>query len=141
MKRILLYILFLTGSFSVAHAQETPEDAGKKEQKIRALYVAYITQQLNLTETEAQKFWPLHAQFESEMKSVSIDLPELDRQQAMLNIKKKYQDRFTGILGSARSNKFYGLHTEFSRKLVDEIRKRRQQNNMNSGRPGKRRNF
>jgi hypothetical protein len=141
MKRILLYILLLTGSFSVAHAQEAPEDAGKKEQRIRALYVAYVTKELNLTETEAQKFWPVHAQFESEVKSVGIDLPELDRQQAILNIKKKYQDRFTGILGGARSNKFYVLHGEFTKKLVDEIRKRRQQNNMNSARPGKRRNF
>ncbi|MEO8771526.1 MAG: hypothetical protein ABI402_15630 [Ferruginibacter sp.] len=136
MKEFVLYILFLTGSFSVAHAQE---DGGKKEQKIKALYVAYVTQQLNLSEAEAQKFWPIHAEFETEMKGVSIDMPELPRQQALLDIKKKYQDRFTNILGSARSNNFYRLDGEFRRKLIDEIRKRRQENNMNM-RPGKRRN-
>ena len=140
MKRILLYFFLLTGSFSAAHAQEAPEDAGKKQQRIEALYVAYVTKQLNLTETEAQKFWPVHAEFQKEIKAVDIDMPELDRQQAMLNIKKKYQDRFTGILGSARSNTFYMLHGEFTKKLVDQVRKRRQQENMNP-RPGKRRNF
>ena len=140
MKKFLLYIFLLTGSFSVAHAQDGQEDGPKREQKIKALYVAYVTQQLNLTEAEAQKFWPIHAQFETEMKAVDIDMPELQRQQTLLDIKKKYQDRFTSVLGSARSNNFYRLDGEFRKKLVDEIRKRRQQNNMNQ-RPGKRRNF
>lgn len=140
MKKFLLYTLLFIGSFSVAHAQDGQEDGPKREQKIKALYVAYVTQQLNLTEAEAQKFWPIHAQFEAEMKGVSIDMPELDRQQAALNIKKKYQDRFTSVLGSARSNNFYRLDWEFRKKLVDEIRKRRQQNGLNQ-RPGKRKNF
>jgi len=140
MKRILLYILLLSGSFSVAHAQEAPEDPAKKQQRMEALYVAYVTKQLNLTEVEAQKFWPVHAQFQTEIKSVNMDLPELDRQQSMLNIKKKYQDRFTNILGSSRANSFYKLHGEFTKRLVDEMRKRRQQNNMNQH-PGRRRNF
>lgn len=139
MKRILLYILLLTGSISVAHAQEGPEDPGKKAQNMKALYVAYVTQQLNLTETEAQKFWPLHAQFDAEIKSVSLDLPELERQQKNLDIKKKYLDRFANIIGSPRSNKFYKLKDEFTKKLVDHMRNR-QQNNMNQ-RPGRRKNF
>jgi hypothetical protein len=141
MKKFLLYIFLFTCSLSVVHAQEVQEDAGKKEQRMKALYVAYVTQQLSLTEAEAQKFWPVHAQFESEMKAVNIDLPELERQQATLNIKKKYQDRFTSILGSpGRSNNFYKIDEGFRRKLIDEIRKRRQQNGLNQ-RPGKRRNF
>ena len=138
MKRFLLYILFLTGGFSLANAQETPEQ-GARKQKIQALYVAYVTQQLNLTETEAQKFWPLHAQFDGEIKAVGIDLPELDRQQQTLNIKKKYLERFSNILGPSRSNNFYRLKDEFSKKLIDEVRKRRNQNNMNQ-RPGRRNN-
>ena len=141
MKKILLYFLLFISSAAAVHAQEAPGDEANKAQKLRALYVAYVTQQLNLTETEAQKFWPVHAQFESEMKSVNIDMPELERQQAMLNIKKKYQDRFTGILGNAnRSNNFYKIDEGFRRKLIDEVRKRRQQNNMNPH-PGRRRNF
>lgn len=132
MKRILLYFLFFTGIFSVAHAQEqAPRDGSNKEQKIRALYAAYITQQLNLTEAEAQKFWPVHAQYDADLKAVSLDIPELERQQAQLNIKKKYQDRFSSILGSNRSNDFYRIDGEFRKKLVDELRKRRQQKNLN----------
>ncbi|MFT3909079.1 MAG: hypothetical protein QM737_06595 [Ferruginibacter sp.] len=142
MKRILLYFFIFTGIFSAAHAQDGPDDVGgKKQERVKALYVAYVTKQLNLTETEAQKFWPVHAEFQREIEAVNIDMPELERQQTMLNIKKKYQDRFTGILGSTRSNNFYRLHGEFTKKLVDEMRKRRQQNNNMPLRPGKRRNM
>ena len=142
MKNILLYIFFLTAGVSVARAQDQiPGEDGKKAQKIQALYVAYITQQLNLNEVEAQKFWPLHAQFDGEIKSVNIDMPELERQQAILNIKKKYQDRFTGILGNNRSNNFYKIDGEFRKKLIDQLRKRRQQNNFNQRPVGQRKNF
>lgn len=137
MKRFLLYILLLCSSFSIAHAQEGSEDPGKKE-RVKALYVAYVTKELNLTEAEAQKFWPVHAQFDAEVKSVGIDMDELQRQQKILDIKVKYQDRFNNILGNARCNTFFRLDGEFRRRLIDQVRKNRQQNNMQ--RPGKRRN-
>ena len=139
MKKLIVYILFLMGGISFAHAQDGQEDGSKREQKIQALYVAYVTQQLNLTGAEAEKFWPIHAQFAAEMKAVDIDMPELQRQQALLDIKKKYQDRFTSVLGSARSNNFYRLDGEFRKKLVEQIRKRREQNGMIQ-RPGRRKN-
>ena len=139
MKHILLSIFFLAGSLSFAYAQDDEADPSKREQKIQALYVAYITQQLNLNEEEAQKFWPLHKQFDSELRSVDLKIPELDRQQVVLNIKKKYQDRFTRILGNNRTDAFYRKDMEFRKKLVDTIRQRRQQNNMNQ-RPPRRNN-
>jgi Skp family chaperone for outer membrane proteins len=140
MKHILLYILLLCGSFSAFAQDQPPEDNAKKEQKIRALYVAYITQELKLNEAEAQKFWPLHAQFDAELKGVNLDMPELERQQSILNIKKKYEDKFTKVLGPNRTNDFYRKDGEFRKKLIEQLRKMRQQNNMNQ-RPGKKRNF
>ena len=139
MKHILLFITLLTGSFSFAYAQGDEPDAGKRAEKIQALYVAYMTQQLNLNEEEAQKFWPLHKQFDSELKTVDLNTPELDRQQTILNIKKKYQDRFVKILGSGRTDAFFRKDMEFRKKLVDTMRNRRQQNNMNQ-RPLRRNN-
>lgn len=140
MKRILLFITLLTCGISFAHAQDNEPDPGKRAQKIQALYVAYITQQLNLTTAEAEKFWPLHNQFDGELKAVGIDLPELQRQQQILDIKKRYQDRFVKILGSnSRADNFFRLNTEFNKKLVDAVRQRRQQNNMNQ-RPLRRNN-
>jgi len=139
MKHILLFITLLTGGFSFAYAQGDEPDAGKRAEKIQALYAAYMTQQLNLSEEEAQKFWPLHKQFDNDIKAIDQNIPELDRQQAILDVKKRYQDRFTRILGNNRTDAFFRKDMEFRKKLVDTIRNRRQQNNANQ-RPLRRNN-
>jgi hypothetical protein len=139
MKHILLFLTLLTGSISFAYAQEEDPDPVKREQKIQALYVAYITQQLNLSAEEAEKFWPLHKQFDSELKAVDPNMPELSRQQKILDIKKNYQNRFSKILGNSRTDDFYRKDSEFRKKLVERLRNIRQQNNRNQ-RPQRRNN-
>ena len=124
MKKYLLILTFFFGSFSMAFAQENqPGDDLTKQEKIRALYVAYVTQQLQLTPDEAQRFWPVHTQFEAELKGVNKELPELPKQQAHLDIKKKYQDNFTKILGTNRCERFFRMNDEFKRKLRDRLQK------------------
>ncbi|HRI23499.1 MAG TPA: hypothetical protein PLZ45_02430 [Ferruginibacter sp.] len=125
MKKYLLILTLFLGGLSFAKAQEG--DEGKKVQDIKALYVAYVTKQLDLTPDEAQKFWPVHTQFENDIKSVNKDLPELQKQQAYLDVKKKYQDNFSRILGASRCDRFFRMDGEFKRKLI-EIRNQRQQN-------------
>ncbi|MEP6713021.1 MAG: hypothetical protein ABJA37_11415 [Ferruginibacter sp.] len=126
MKQFLLYISIFFISISLVHAQPDPV---KREEKIQALYIAYITQQLKLTEDEAQKFWPVHAQYDNEIKAVRSDMSELDRQQAALNVKKKYQDRFIKILGPDRANDFFKTDAEFRKRMIERLRKIRQGNN------------
>ncbi len=128
MKKYLLILTLLLGGFSVAFAQE--ESDLTKQEKIRSLYVAYVTQQLQLTPDEAQKFWPLHTQFENDLKGVNKDLPELEKEQARLNIKKKYQDGFVKILGTPRFERFVRMNDEFRKKLRERL-----QNNPQRQRP------
>jgi hypothetical protein len=127
MKKYLLIITLLSASFYVLKAQgDQSADAAKKQEKIQALYVAYVTQQLALTPDEAQKFWPVYAQFTDELKAVKPDLPELDKEQARLNIKRKYQDNFSKILGANRCERFFRMNEEFRRKLQERINTQRQ---------------
>ena len=123
MKQLFTLFLLLSGFGAFAQPGTNPN----KEQKIQALYVAYITQELKLSETEAQRFWPVHAQFDAEIKAVKAEASELDRQQAALNIKKKYQDRFSKIIGAQRTNDFYIKDGEFRKKMIDKLRQLRQQ--------------
>ena len=126
MKKYLLILTLLLGSFSMAFAQETqPPDDMARQEKIKALYVAYVTQQLQLSPEEAQKFWPVHTQFETDLKAVKKDLPELTKEQARLDIKKKYQDNFVKILGSNRCERFFKMNDEFKRKLRDRLQNQR----------------
>lgn len=143
MKKFILYISFLFSFFAGA-AQTSPADevTPQKEEKIKALYVAYMTQQLQLTPDEAQKFWPVHAQYEAELKAINSGTAnELERQQAVLNVKKKYQASFTKMIGSDRSNNFYRQDGEFRKKLLERLKQMRQQRNNGGGmrREGRRR--
>jgi hypothetical protein len=136
MKKFLLIVTILMCSLFAAKAQDgQPGDENQKQEKIQALYVAYITQQLQLTPDEAQKFWPVHTQFTNELKAVKPDMPELEKQQAILNIKKKYQDNFNRVLGPKRCEHFFRMDGEFKRKLLERIRKQ----NINPQRPKLRR--
>jgi hypothetical protein len=128
MKRLLLITAILLGSVTIAQAQtDQPEgDNGVKMEKIQALYVAYITKELSLTADDAQKFWPIHAEFDRDLKGVKQDMPELERQQKVLDIKKRYQDKFSRVLGSSRTENFFRKDGEFRRKLVERLRKMRQ---------------
>ena len=128
MKKFILSLIIFAG----LAAQAQP--ANDRQEKVEALYVAYMTRELNLTGEDAQKFWPVHAQFDNEIRALRMESSELDRQQAVLNIKKKYQDRFTRILGATRTNDFFVKDGEFRKKLVERLKKMRQQNPGN-GRP------
>ena len=138
MKKYILIFTLLLGSFSVALAQDNPTgDDITRQERVKALYVAYVTQQLALTPEEAQKFWPVHTQFETELKGVKKDLSELDRQQARLDIKKRYQGNFNKIIGTNRCERFFRMDGEFKRKLVERVQK--QQGNQQRQRPNMRR--
>ena len=131
MKKFILYVVLLFMAFSVNAQAVNNDDVQlnpKKEEKIQALYIAYISQQLSLTPAEAEKFWPAHAQYDAELKAINkSSLNELDRQQAILNVKKKYQSNFSKVLGTERSNNFYKQDGEFKKKLVERLRQMRQQ--------------
>ena len=132
MKKYLLIFALLLGSIPALRAQDDqPGDENKKQERIKALYVAYITQKLNLSPEEAQKFWPVHTQFESDLKAVRAEMPELEKQQALLNVKKKYQDNFNRILGPNRCEHFFRMDGEFKSKLLERIRNKHQNQRQN----------
>ncbi len=140
MKKYLLILTMLLGALPMAFAQENqPVDDAVRQEKIQALYVAYVTQQLQFTPDEAQKFWPVHAQFTNELKGVRKDLPELEKQQQHLNIKKKYQENFSRIIGNNRCERFFRMDGEFKRKLMDRVQKQRNNPNRPDQRPKMRR--
>jgi glyoxylase-like metal-dependent hydrolase (beta-lactamase superfamily II) len=137
MKKIATLIAFFFSVLSTISAQDFPPPpggrgpgpGGNKGERMKAMYVAYISDELKLSEDDAQKFWPVHSQYEADIRSLNRDLPELDREQAVLDIKKKYQDKFSKVLGKDRTDEFYKKDAEFRKKMVDklkEMRERRQ---------------
>lgn len=130
MKHLILYLSFFISSLSIGFAQ-APAKADQKGDKIKALYVAYITQQLQLTEGEAQKFWPVHSSYEKEIIATNSQANVLERQQSELNVKKKYQDKFVTIIGSGRTNTFFIKDAEFRKRMLDRLKKLKQEKRRN----------
>lgn len=142
MRNKLIAIISFALFFISANAQEnSQQEKGKGDQKIKALYIAYMTEQLNLNESEAQKFWPLHRDYSNEMKSIRKESgSELEREEASLNVKKKYNDRFAKIIGKERTENFYKKDREFREKLVKKIKEKRFEQKQNHPRNNKRDN-
>ena len=62
----LYYILLCTAFYSISLVAQTNNQEGKD--KIKALKVAYFTEQLELTTKEAQEFWPLYNAYDQEQR-------------------------------------------------------------------------
>ena len=125
MKKYLLTILAIFGSFSFTMAQN-----GNGKEKIQALKVAFITQKLRLTAAEAEKFWPVYNQYDSEIRQLRADNRNgdvLDNEQKLLDIRKKYKSSFENILGPQRLNDLYNAERDFRNVLIQRLKERQRQ--------------
>lgn len=69
LKKILL-VSFLALGVGL-HAQKKIKKQSRE--KIRALKIAYITDKLNLSETEAEKFWPIYNRYDSKLMKLRVE--------------------------------------------------------------------
>lgn len=123
-KLIVLIALFIPG---IAAFAQQPQPNAQREEKVRALYVAYVTRQINLTEEEAKTFWPVHTQYEAELKTaMTANTDQLEKEQAIINVKKKYSPSFQRVIGAERTNSFFKMNDEFRQRLVDRLKNMKQ---------------
>ncbi len=121
--------LILITNFSSLQAQTTQPDPINKEEKIRALEVAFISRKLNLTTDEAQKFWPVYNEYKTDMRSVvgpkekRKEIDVLDKEEKVLEVRKKYKDRFTQAVGEKKMNQFFQAEHEFRGVLLNRLNK------------------
>jgi sulfite reductase alpha subunit-like flavoprotein len=147
MKKYLLIIMVML--FTIGLNAQPPGGNGKQPnpekrlEKIKALYVAFITQKLQLTPDEAQKFWPVQGQYENELQAINKSgLSEIDREEAALKVKRKYAASFTKILGADRYNEFNIHDNAFREKIKARLREMQQKQKDRKGNgPGGGRGF
>lgn len=131
MKQFLLIIALLLGSFSFARAQN--DSLGKRAEKIQALKIAFITQKLQLTSEEAQKFWPVYNRYETDIRKTMIDKHNgdaIDNEENILNVKKRYRSEFTRVLGQSKTNNLFNAEREFRGVLMRQLRNKQANNQL-----------
>ncbi|OBX22315.1 hypothetical protein [Bizionia sp. APA-3] len=75
---ILVTVLLSTVGFS--------QNRDDHHEKIKTLKVAYITEKLNLTQTEAQNFWPIYNKFEEDHNKLRNDVSDKRKDIDMENL-------------------------------------------------------
>jgi hypothetical protein len=126
-KKAFLFFVFLTTSFFGLNATAQKNEKKEGKEKIKALYIAFMTEELNITELEAQKFWPLHKEYTKELSALNkLNYGELEKEESKLIVKKKYKDRFMKIIGLERSNLFFKKDKEFKHELINQLKRNHQ---------------
>ena len=105
MKTLPLFILTLLLALQIT-AQN-----GNKREKIKALKVSYISEKLNLSETEAQAFWPVYNTYEN-------NLHEL-RSQGIRQLKKEVRENYQ-TLTESRANELLNKLSTFEDQVYKE---------------------
>ncbi len=115
-------------------------------EKLKALKIAHITEQLDLTQEEAQKFWPVYNAneearnnirtsslerrqeisadqlTESEAKALLLEFEKAEQQKTALN--SKMLKDLLEILPAKKIIKLFQAERSFKRKLIDEFKQR-----------------
>ncbi len=123
--------------------------AGRQNiQRVQAAKVGLITERVNLTGEQAERFWPVYHRYEEELrllrreavsdafdKRSAGDLSEaesrraieerLERQEGRLAIQRKYKDQFLRVISAQQLVALYDAEREFNRLLVQRVRQQR----------------
>ncbi|MDR6940593.1 hypothetical protein [Mucilaginibacter pocheonensis] len=147
---IILFILtagyesFAQASNSLVQRQKiTPAPTRDKKgvgKRLEAARDRFISKQLNLTDQESTKFWPLYRQYQQELTAVNI-LKRLNNSSASANgteqidkeiyyesqqvaIRKRYKDAFLKILPPEKVSELYKSEREFRDELIKQLSER-----------------
>lgn len=125
MKKLYILLVFVSiAGFASAQEELSSEN---KQQNIEALKVAFISKELDLTPEEAQKFWPVYNQYSKELRTtIKDDEDVLDRDEKVLNLRKRYKDQFTKMLGQERMNRIFNAEGRFRQLLIKSLRNQNQ---------------
>lgn len=142
MRKIGLLILAILFTVTTVWAQP---DNPKHRERIKALKIAYITEHVELSAEQAEKFWPVYNRFEKEMHSLHrgfmekyrSDNPDtdprtaheyidanLDFQEQALELKKKYKDEFLKVISAQQVADLYRAERGFKEMLLKELGRR-----------------
>ena len=131
MKKFGLIYVMICWLAVASFAQDTENEQKPNGARLEALKIGYLTKKLNLTPEEAERFWPVYNQYASEIKRVRQDavlknVPEIDVDEQVLNIRKKYNGEFVKALSPQRADQFFKAEKEFGAFVTRELMTRRQ---------------
>jgi hypothetical protein len=157
MRKLLIFVTaILLGATAFAQPPNGGEPDSKKDKndKIRALSIAYITEELDMSSREAEEFWPVYNKIKEDhralemqkreiLKSLGDSFDTLKEKQAQdyvnqliqievqlnaTSLEMKHQD-LIDIIGAKRFLMLKKAEMDFRRKMIREYKERRRNAN------------
>lgn len=146
MKKNIVILLFMLGIWGVTNGQ------GNHRERIKAYKTAYITQELDLSSKEAEKFWPIYNDYEKQTFSIKVlqvrkernKIKEqggfealsdkdaeatlghfLQNEKEVLKLKESLYKDLSSVLSPVKMLKLYKAEADFNKKLLSDYRKRK----------------
>ena len=147
MKTRFIYPLVFLLISSLSFAQDYKE----RREKVKALKVAFITEKLELTTEEAQKFWPIYNAFDEKQaelrhekmrailnrfkpgnvenlseKEASALLIQMEKiEEDLFNLRRKFIKDLQSIVSAKKIIKLKKAEEDFNRELLKQMREKR----------------
>ncbi len=118
MKRLLPYLIVLITIGSFAQTNR-----GERHNKIKAIKIAFITEKLNLTEAEAQRFWPIYNAFDDKTAKIKFQDIRKIRQELRQGLATMSDEKANDLLNRFMDaeNSLHIEKTELVKKLRNVI--------------------
>lgn len=122
MKNLLFSIIVMIAISSQA------QPSFRNSDKIKNLEIAFITRELNFTTDEAQHFWPIFNKYKQEFRNLASnkikDEDILEKQQRILDFRKKYKAEFQKVIPAEKVNQFFIVEAKFREMIRKELKDR-----------------
>ena len=121
-----------------------PANAQPRRNNIEAVKAAFITQKLELTPEESQRFWPVYNNYQQELKKLILiknsqrralkenaeaePVDELEIDSEILELRKRYRGEFAKVLPRQKAALVYPTEREFRQQLIEQLQKRKKKN-------------
>jgi Spy/CpxP family protein refolding chaperone len=148
LKKIHLLLFLLLSLNFYAQSEKDKDKFKEKREQIKAMKVAFLTTELDLTSAEAEKFWPLYNTFDDKQfelrhrkmkdyfkrikgaeldklseKEADVLLDQIEaNEEDLFNLRKKFIMSLKEILPSAKIIKLKKAEEDFNRKLLQQYK-------------------
>lgn len=139
----ITFLFFLFLSFST-FAQREGKDHEEMSEQLKAMRVAMITQNLNLSADEAAKFFPIYNEYSTKRENIKKQLKQNRRESRNLTgtkleasfkkgfelreqelaLDKLYFEKFKTVISVEKIMELYRTERQFRRMLLKELSKR-----------------
>jgi hypothetical protein len=142
----IFHILILFGTFFLSTASFAQDELNNAaiQQRIESRRIAYITEKLDLSTDEAQKFWPVFNSYKNDLKKIRKDFnvtkkveemsdaeaesqlkAKMDFEDRKNELRKTYLSKFRQVLPAKKVALLYNLEDQFKKELIQKAKERR----------------